>query len=111
MLCNLLVLHFCLHLQFRCQEDLDYLKSLWNQKIETIVTLKNGVKYPSWIEFQAKIDMIMIVPNFTEQTLYLFQCDVGPFKAGIPLSSHLHFVSVKSVELLIYSNKGNMFFF
>ena len=41
---------------------------------------------PAWIEFQAENDLIKIVPNFTGPTLYLFQCDVGPFKAGIPLS-------------------------
>lgn len=41
---------------------------------------------PSWIEFQAENDLIEIVPNFTAPTLFLLQCDVGPFKAGIPLS-------------------------
>ena len=41
---------------------------------------------PSWIEFQSENDLIDIVPNFTAPTLSLLQCDVGPFKAGQPLS-------------------------
>ena len=41
---------------------------------------------PSWIEFQAENDIVEIVPNFTAPTLDLMQCDVGPFKAGLPLS-------------------------
>ena len=39
---------------------------------------------PSWIEFQAEFEYIQIVPNFTAQKVDLLQCDVGPFKAGIP---------------------------
>ena len=40
---------------------------------------------PSWIEFQAENAMIRIEPRFSAPKLFLLQCDVGPFKAGIPL--------------------------
>ena len=41
---------------------------------------------PSWIEFQAEFEYIQVVPNFTAPKIDLLQCDVGPFKAGIPLT-------------------------
>ena len=40
---------------------------------------------PAEIEFLAEKDTVKIVPNFTSNTLYLLEGDVGPFNAGLPL--------------------------
>ncbi|CAB4055709.1 GINS2 [Lepeophtheirus salmonis] len=37
------------------------------------------------IEFLAETESIKIVPNFSHGVIYLFQGDIGPFRAGIPL--------------------------
>ena len=40
---------------------------------------------PSEIEFLAEKDKVEVVPNFTANTLYLLEGDVGPFNAGLSL--------------------------
>ena len=62
------------------------------------ISQNNAVKYihpffqnqyptmdPAEIEFLAEKDMVKIVPNFTSNTLYLLEGDIGPFNAGLPL--------------------------
>ena len=40
---------------------------------------------PAEIEFLAEKGSVKIVPNFTSNTLYLLEGDVGPFNAGLSL--------------------------
>ena len=40
---------------------------------------------PAEIEFLAEKDSVKIVPNFTSNTRYLLEGDVGPFNAGLSL--------------------------
>ena len=57
-----------------------------NKTIEEILHFCSIVTMdPAWIEFQAENAMIRIEPRFSAPKLFLLQCDVGPFKAGIPL--------------------------
>jgi GINS complex subunit 2 len=41
---------------------------------------------PSEIEFLAESEPLRIVPNFNEGQLYLLGGDVGPFRAGLPVT-------------------------
>ena len=38
---------------------------------------------PSWIEFQAEYESIVVVPNFTAPKIDLLQDDYGPFKGRL----------------------------
>ena len=60
-------------------------KQLKKPILRTSLVLFYVTMDPAWIEFQAENAMIRIEPRFSAPKLFLLQCDVGPFKAGIPL--------------------------
>lgn len=41
---------------------------------------------PSEVEFLAEREPVKIVPNFTQDKIYLISGDIGPFTAGLPVS-------------------------
>jgi len=41
---------------------------------------------PAEVEFLAENETVKIVPNFTQDKIYLISGDIGPFSAGLPVS-------------------------
>ncbi|XP_005107947.1 DNA replication complex GINS protein PSF2 [Aplysia californica] len=41
---------------------------------------------PAEVEFLAERELVKIVPNFTQDKIYLISGDIGPFSAGLPVS-------------------------
>jgi len=41
---------------------------------------------PSEVEFLAEREMVKIVPNFTQDQIFLISGNIGPFSAGMPVS-------------------------
>uniref|UniRef100_A0A0B7B3P1 DNA replication complex GINS protein PSF2 N-terminal domain-containing protein n=1 Tax=Arion vulgaris TaxID=1028688 RepID=A0A0B7B3P1_9EUPU len=40
----------------------------------------------SEIEFLAEREIVQVIPNFSQEKMYLISGDLGPFSAGLPVS-------------------------